>query len=85
MIPSNSVTVSIPSPNIVLTKSSNRTNATVGSTVTYTILVANSGNIAANVTLTDNIPTGSSFITGTFILLNLLRPAFLSGIMCMPQ
>ncbi|KAF9121176.1 hypothetical protein BGX30_002739 [Mortierella sp. GBA39] len=64
VIPSNAVTVTVVSPALTLTKSSNRTNATVGSTVTYTILVANSGNIAANVTLTDNIPTGSSFVTG---------------------
>ncbi|MGG4047659.1 DUF7507 domain-containing protein [Paenibacillus favisporus] len=66
VIPSNAFNVTVVSPALTLTKSSNRTNATVGSTVTYTILVANSGNIAANVTLTDNIPTGSSFVTGTF-------------------
>lgn len=66
VIPSSPATVTVLQPNLALTKSSNRTNATVGSTVTYTILVANSGNIAANITLSDNIPAGSSFITGTF-------------------
>ncbi|NIK71637.1 DUF11 domain-containing protein [Paenibacillus sp. BK720] len=66
VIPSNTVSVPVYSPIIGITKSSNRTTATVGSTVTYTLFVANTGNRAANVTLTDNIPTGSSFISGTF-------------------
>ncbi|WP_422661105.1 DUF7507 domain-containing protein [Paenibacillus sp. EC2-1] len=66
VIPSNSVTVTVLSPNIILTKSANRVNATVGSTVTYTILVANSGNIAATVSLSDNIPAGSTYVGGSF-------------------
>ncbi|GLX67866.1 DUF7507 domain-containing protein [Paenibacillus glycanilyticus] len=66
VIPSNTVSTPVYSPIIGIAKSSNRTTATVGSTVTYTLVVSNTGNIAANVTLADNIPTGSSFITGTF-------------------
>ncbi|MCM3628545.1 hypothetical protein M3194_14360 [Paenibacillus glycanilyticus] len=66
VIPSNTVSTPVYSPIIGISKSSNRTTATVGSTVTYTLLVANTGNRAANVTLADNIPTGSSFIPGTF-------------------
>lgn len=66
VIPSNTVSTPVYSPIIGINKSSNRTTATVGSTVTYTLLVSNTGNRAANVTLTDNIPTGSSFIPGTF-------------------
>ncbi|SFD82091.1 conserved repeat domain-containing protein [Paenibacillus catalpae] len=66
VIPSNTVSTPVYSPIIGIAKSSNRTTATVGSTVTYTLLVSNTGNRAANVSLTDNIPTGSSFITGTF-------------------
>lgn len=66
VIPSNTVTTPVYSPIIGITKNSNRTTATVGSTVTYTLLVSNTGSIAAAVTLADNIPTGSSFITGTF-------------------
>ncbi|MGO4106291.1 DUF7507 domain-containing protein [Paenibacillus sp. YAF4_2] len=66
VIPSNTVSTPVYSPIIGIAKSSNRTTATVGSTVTYTLLVSNTGNIAANVTLADNIPTGSTFIAGTF-------------------
>lgn len=66
VIPSNSVTVTVLSPNIILTKSANRVNATVGSNVTYTIVAANSGNIAAAVTLSDNIPAGSTYVDGSF-------------------
>ncbi|PWW04829.1 putative repeat protein (TIGR01451 family) [Paenibacillus cellulosilyticus] len=66
VIPSNTVSTPVYAPIIGITKSSNRTTATVGSTVTYTLLVSNTGSIAAAVTLTDNIPTGSTFISGTF-------------------
>lgn len=66
VIPSNTVSTPVYTPIIGITKSSNRTTATVGSTVTYTLLVSNTGSIAATVTLADNIPTGSTFIPGTF-------------------
>nr|WP_202113169.1 DUF11 domain-containing protein [Paenibacillus sp. MMS18-CY102] len=66
VIPSNTVSTPVYTPIIGIAKSANRTTATVGSTVTYTLLVSNTGNIGAAVTLADNIPTGSSFITGSF-------------------
>ncbi|WP_430041990.1 DUF7507 domain-containing protein [Paenibacillus dokdonensis] len=66
VIPSNSVTVTVYAPNLTLTKSANKTNATVGTALTYTVLISNSGNIAASVTFSDNIPTGSTFTAGSF-------------------
>ncbi|WP_202128471.1 DUF7507 domain-containing protein [Paenibacillus dendrobii] len=66
VIPSNSVTVTVYAPSLTLTKSANKTNATVGTALTYTVLINNSGNIGAAVTFSDNIPTGSTFITGSF-------------------
>nr|WP_221401493.1 DUF11 domain-containing protein [Paenibacillus phyllosphaerae] len=66
VIPSNTVSTPVYAAIISIVKSANRTTAIVGSTVTYTLLVTNSGNRAATVTLADNIPTGSTFIPGTF-------------------
>ncbi|MFD0669943.1 hypothetical protein [Cohnella sp. GCM10027633] len=66
VIPSNTVSTPVYSPIIGIAKSANRTTATVGSTVTYTLSVSNTGNIGANMTVADNIPAGSTFIPGSF-------------------
>ncbi|UPK46544.1 DUF7507 domain-containing protein [Paenibacillus pabuli] len=68
VIPSNSSTLPVYSPNLSVVKSASTANATVGDTVTYTLQVNNRGNIAAVVTLTDNIPSGSSYVAGSFRL-----------------
>lgn len=68
VIPSNNSTLPVYSPNLSIVKSASTTNATVGDTVTYTLQVNNGGNVAANVTLTDNIPSGSSYVAGSFRL-----------------
>lgn len=65
VIPSNGVTIPVYSPVMTQTKSANTTNATVGSTVTYTIVTANSGNIAGTTTVTDPIPSGTTFVPGS--------------------
>ncbi|TYP72422.1 DUF7507 domain-containing protein [Paenibacillus methanolicus] len=66
VIPSNTVTTPVYAPVVSIVKSANRASATVGSTVTYTLAIRNAGNIGAATTVADNIPTGSSFIAGTF-------------------
>lgn len=66
VIPSNSSVLPVYSPNLSIVKSASTTNATVGDQVTYTLQVNNGGNVAANVTLTDNIPAGSSYVAGSF-------------------
>jgi len=68
VIPSNNSTLPVYSPNLSIVKSASTTNATVGDTVTYTLQVNNGGNVAASVTLTDNIPSGSSYVAGSFRL-----------------
>ncbi len=62
IIPSNSVAIPVYSPILVLAKTANTSNATVGSTVTYTIQASNSGNIAATTTVSDPIPAGTTFV-----------------------
>ncbi|WNR43322.1 DUF7507 domain-containing protein [Paenibacillus roseipurpureus] len=66
VIPSNTVTTPIYAPKIAITKSANTANGSVGSTVTYTLQVTNTGNIGANMTITDNIPTGTTFVVNSF-------------------
>ncbi|WP_145409489.1 DUF7507 domain-containing protein [Paenibacillus xylanexedens] len=66
VIPSNSSVLPVYSPNLSIVKTASTTNATVGDQVTYTLQVNNGGNVAANVTLTDNIPAGSSYVAGSF-------------------
>ncbi|UJF35797.1 DUF11 domain-containing protein [Paenibacillus hexagrammi] len=66
VIPSNTVTTPVYNPKLTLTKNASTNNATVGSTVTYTIAVNNAGNIAATVTVQDNIPSGSTYVAGSF-------------------
>lgn len=66
VIPSNTVTTPIYAPKIGIVKSANTANGSVGSTVTYTLQVANTGNIGANVTITDNIPSGTSYVPNSF-------------------
>ncbi|MCK6073735.1 DUF11 domain-containing protein [Paenibacillus silvae] len=66
IIPSNNAVLTVYSPNLSIVKSASTANATVGDQVTYTLQVTNGGNIGANVTITDNIPAGSSFVSGSF-------------------
>ncbi|MEW9701735.1 hypothetical protein [Paenibacillus sp. SI8] len=66
VIPSNTVSTIIYSPKLTITKSASTPNASVGSQVQYTLQIVNSGNIGAVTTITDNIPAGSSFVTGSF-------------------
>ncbi len=57
-------------------KSVDKEYADVGDTLTYTIVVANSGNVAAtNVVLTDPIPNGTSFVTGSVTIDSISQPA----------
>ncbi|KAI7255878.1 hypothetical protein KC345_g11060, partial [Hortaea werneckii] len=65
---SNVTTTPVTQPQITLAKSANDLNSTVGDTVIYTILVSNTGNLAANVTLTDNIPAGTVFDPNSVIV-----------------
>lgn len=74
VIPSNTYTIPVYSPVLAMTKTASTNNATVGSLVTYTVSVANSGNVGATTTFIDNIPAGSSFETNTFRLNGVIVP-----------
>ncbi|WP_238653269.1 DUF7507 domain-containing protein [Paenibacillus piscarius] len=65
---SNVTTTPVTQPQITLVKSPDELNETVGDTVVYTIVVSNTGNLAANVTLTDNIPAGTVFDPNSVIV-----------------
>ena len=67
-VPSNIVKIPIYTPIITVVKSGEPSPAILGNPVTYTIQVSNTGNIAANVTATDNIPAGSTFVAGSVTL-----------------
>ncbi|MGL5150818.1 MAG: beta strand repeat-containing protein [Clostridium sp.] len=52
-----------------LNKISNPSYATIGSTITYTISINNTGNVpATNVILKDTIPSGTTFVSNSVIL-----------------
>lgn len=65
---SNPVAVPVFQPEIAAAKAANTTNATVGDTVTYTINISNTGNYGASLTVTDNIPAGTTFVTNSVLI-----------------
>ncbi|WP_425495276.1 DUF7507 domain-containing protein [Paenibacillus tengchongensis] len=65
---SNITTTPVIQPQISLVKSASDQNASVGQNLVYTIVVSNSGNLAANVTFTDNIPAGTVFEPNSVIV-----------------
>ncbi|RAN71252.1 DUF11 domain-containing protein [Bacillus sp. SRB_331] len=73
-ISSNVVTTQINNANLTLTKSTNKQFATIGETISYTILITNSGNTAANnVQLTDPLPNGTILTLGSVTLNGVLQ------------
>lgn len=63
--------ININSPNIQATKSVNKSVATIGDILTYTVTVPNTGLLPANnVTFTDVLPNGTSFIPGSVTIDN---------------
>ncbi|WP_154696786.1 DUF7507 domain-containing protein, partial [Bacillus cereus] len=73
-ISSNLVSTQINNANLTLTKSTNKQFATIGETISYTILITNSGNATANnVQLTDPLPNGTILTLGTVTLNGVLQ------------
>ncbi|WP_212934571.1 DUF7507 domain-containing protein [Bacillus hominis] len=73
-ISSNLVSTQINNANLSLTKSMNKQFATIGETISYTILISNSGNTPANnVQLTDPLPNGTILTPGTVTLNGVLQ------------
>ncbi|MDR4985345.1 cell surface protein [Bacillus cereus] len=73
-ISSNLVSTQINNANLSLTKSTNKQFVTTGETISYTILISNSGNTPANnVQLTDPLPNGTILTPGTVTLNGVLQ------------
>lgn len=63
---SNPVATQINSGEIVAIKSVDKTFATIGDTISYTITLSNPGNVTSqNIIFTDILPDGTTFISGT--------------------
>ncbi|MGN4558376.1 DUF7507 domain-containing protein [Bacillus cereus group sp. MYBK5-2] len=63
---SNIVNTDIFTANVALMKTVNKTIATIGDTITYTITATNQAPLAANnVTITDTPPAGTTFVPGS--------------------
>ena len=61
--PPSLVTIDNSSPILEITKTPNATTITAGEEIVYTIIVSNSGNApATNVTVTDQLPAGTTFV-----------------------
>ncbi|UKS24268.1 DUF11 domain-containing protein [Paenibacillus sp. HWE-109] len=62
---SNTSTLDVYDPAISLVESVLQPRATLGDTLTFTMIVANQGNIAAEIRLSDFVPEGSSYEVGS--------------------
>ncbi|WP_308634148.1 DUF7507 domain-containing protein [Paenibacillus silvisoli] len=71
---SETITIPVYQPIITVAKSANSTASTLGDAIVYTLQISNSGNIAADITLTDNIPAGSTFVTNSVIVNDVPQP-----------
>lgn len=75
VISSLGVQLQTDAPILQATKSANVTSAAIGQTITYSFSVTNSGgNQASNLALVDVLPTGLSFVNGSFVLNGVSQP-----------
>lgn len=73
-IQSNIITANLLEATLTMTKSVDKTYATIGDTLNYTINLSNTGSILlTNIILTDIMPTGSSFIAGSVKIDNVVQ------------
>ncbi|MGG1554829.1 hypothetical protein [Paenibacillus ferrarius] len=65
---SNTVDTPVVGPIITILKKANMPEASLGQVITYRLLVANKGNLDAQVTLLDPMPDGTSFVPNSVIV-----------------
>ena len=76
-IDSNIAVTTINNPNIILTKSLNKSIVSIGNVITYTVNIKNTGSISAtNVTLIDTIPTGTTLVANSVNIGGVTLPGF---------
>ena len=66
--PTNTVEVTVEETKIEATKTVSKEDAKTSDTLTYTIVITNSGNKAGNITLKDIVPEGTTYVEGTLKL-----------------
>ncbi|OAS21176.1 DUF11 domain-containing protein [Paenibacillus oryzisoli] len=71
---SNIVDTPVVGPIITVLKKANTHLAVLGQIITYTLSIANKGNLDAQVTLFDNMPEGTAFIPNSVIVDNIPLP-----------
>lgn len=71
---SNTLVIPVYQPIIVVVKGADRTAATVGDTITYSLNVTNTGNLIANVVITDTIPNGAVFVPNSVLVNGVPQP-----------
>ncbi len=73
----NTVTLDAVTTNLTVAKSVDKTYALSGDTLTYTIVVTNDGTIdATDITFTDVLPTGSTFVAGSVTVNGTAEPTY---------
>lgn len=77
---SNIVETPLYGPKLQVTKSANPKNATLDETITYSILVRNNGNRAAEVTLYDVLPKEVVFVKNSLLLDGIPQPGVMPGL-----
>lgn len=65
---SNTVNTSLIGTRIIIAKRALESEASLGSTITYELLLTNIGNVTGSITLIDHLPIGTSFVANSVIL-----------------
>lgn len=74
---SNQTSINLITPKLDMVKSVDKTYATIGDTLNYTVTLTNSGNILlSNISFKDILPAGAKFITGSVKVDNISQPTY---------
>jgi uncharacterized repeat protein (TIGR01451 family) len=65
---SNTEITPVTQPDISVEKTASSSAATVGDTVAFTVVVRNTGNLPAEATITDILPTGTAFVENSVVV-----------------
>ncbi|MGE6575092.1 hypothetical protein [Paenibacillus xylanexedens] len=75
LLDGNALQIDINSPTLTAVKSANVSDAIVGDTITYSVVISNTSDVdASNVTFFDNIPAGSTFVSNSITINGIPQP-----------